>query len=228
MGADTRTRVRARATAGSAAEEPAGNGPDDSRAEILRAAATAFMAHGYAATSIDTVADALGATKGRVYYYYRSKTDLFFDIHRQAMTMNLAVMRPLAKATARPAGERLFDMARAHAMLVMDHLPTQRVLNQGVELHLSGRTTPAQRDVLTDLMAMRTEFEQLYVSVLKEGVASGAFREGEPRLLVKPVLGALNWMTVWYHPRPEETPQALAHIADEMATFVLQAVRARP
>jgi AcrR family transcriptional regulator len=202
-------------------------GIDENRAEILRAAAIAFMAHGYAATSIDTVADELGATKGRVYYYYRSKTDLFFDIHREAMTMNLSVMRPLAQAQ-RPAGERLSAMARAHANLVMDHLPTQRVLNQGVELLMSGRTTPAQREVLTALMDMRHRFEELYVTVLADGVSSGDFRKLEPRLAVKPVLGALNWMTVWYQPRPDETRAARDRIADEMAGFVLNAVRAAP
>jgi AcrR family transcriptional regulator len=206
---------------------PTDDVPEDGRAEILRAAAVAFMANGYAATSIDTVADGLGATKGRVYYYYRSKTDLFFDIHRQAMTMNLAVMRPLAESP-RPASERLFSMAHAHAMLVMEHLPTQRVLNQGVELHLSGRTTPAQREVLTELMEMRNCFEQLYVGVLKDGVAARQFRALEPRLAVMPLLGALNWMTVWYHPRPDETAKARDRIADEMANFVLQAVRAGP
>lgn len=227
MASETRTRARSRAAGRAGPDEVAGNGADESRAEILRAAATAFMAHGYAATSIDTVADVLGATKGRVYYYYRSKTDLFFDIHRQAMAMNLAVMRPLAVA-ARPAAERLFNMARAHAMLVMEHLPTQRVLNQGVELHLTGRTTPSQRDVLTELMAMRTQFQDLYITVLRDGIESGEFRESEPRLLVKPVLGALNWMTVWYHPRPDETRKSRDRIADEMATFVLHAVRAGP
>ncbi|WP_288580039.1 TetR/AcrR family transcriptional regulator [uncultured Methylobacterium sp.] len=223
MAAGTRTRTRA----GSAERNGAPHGADENRAEVLRAAAIAFMAHGYAATSIDTVADALGATKGRVYYYYRSKTDLFFDVHRQAMTMNLSVMRPLA-TSARPPRDRLVAMARAHAMLVMDHLPTQRVLNQGVELHLSGRTTAAQRDVLGELMAMRSQFERLYVDVLSEGVASGDFRALDPRLGAKSVLGALNWMTVWYSPRPEESPETRDRIADELATFVLHAVRAAP
>ncbi|SEP28498.1 transcriptional regulator, TetR family [Methylobacterium sp. ap11] len=221
MAAGTRTRARA----GSAERDGAPHGADENRAEVLRAAAIAFMAHGYAATSIDTVADALGATKGRVYYYYRSKTDLFFDIHRQAMTMNLSVMRPLA-SSARPPRDRLVAMARAHATLVMDHLPTQRVLNQGVELHLSGRTTAPQRDVLDELMAMRSQFERLYVDVLAEGVASGDFRVLDPRLGAKSVLGALNWMTVWYSPRPDESPETRDRIADELATFVLHAVQA--
>ncbi|WP_275629997.1 TetR/AcrR family transcriptional regulator [Pseudomonas sp. 273] len=40
---------------------------------ILDAAAEAFSRIGYEATSIDYVADQIQATKGSVYYYYRSK-----------------------------------------------------------------------------------------------------------------------------------------------------------
>ena len=38
---------------------------DDSRMDILRAAACCFMDRGYTATSIDDVARSLGATKGQ-------------------------------------------------------------------------------------------------------------------------------------------------------------------
>ena len=60
---------------------------------ILDAAAQAFMQKGFAPTSIDDVADVLGATKGQIYYYYRSKIDLFFDVHLSAMEMDMAAIK---------------------------------------------------------------------------------------------------------------------------------------
>src|SRR6476660_8217484 len=95
---------------------------DPNRWEILTAAAKAFMEHGYAATSIDTVAAVLGATKGRIYYCYKSKADLFFDIHREAMLLNLSVIRPIATGPG-TASERLRRMVGAHLDLVVSHLP---------------------------------------------------------------------------------------------------------
>src|SRR3546814_6257739 len=59
--------------------------PDGVRADILNAAATIFNERGYAATSIDDVADRLGASKGRIYHYYRSKTDIFLDLHLESL-----------------------------------------------------------------------------------------------------------------------------------------------
>src|SRR4051812_50087924 len=73
-----------------------GNG-SESRDEILRAAAELFMEFGYAATSIDAVAERLGATKGRIYHHYRSKADLFLDVQMAAMTRLAAEGEPIAR-----------------------------------------------------------------------------------------------------------------------------------
>ena len=57
----------------------------ESVVEILDCAALCFTETGFQGTSIDDVARRLGATKGRIYHYFRSKTDLFFDVHREGM-----------------------------------------------------------------------------------------------------------------------------------------------
>lgn len=87
------------------AEPPSGARPaarGEGRDAILEAAAAAFTERGYTATTIDDIADRLGATKGRVYHYYRSKADIFLDIHRYAMQRMLDEMTPLAAALAPP------------------------------------------------------------------------------------------------------------------------------
>jgi len=192
----------------------------DGRSEILTAAAQAFMANGYTATSIDTVAERLGCTKGRIYYHYKSKADLFFDIHRRAMRMNLERIEPIACGRGSPT-ERLGRMIHAHSMLVMEHLPEQRVSVQGVEMHLAGSTTPEQRRTLRAIIDMRDHYEQLFVDVLSQGMASGEFDAFEPRRVVKPLLGSLNWLTVWYRPRPGETAEAREQLAGENVRFLL-------
>ncbi|MFQ6686908.1 TetR/AcrR family transcriptional regulator, partial [Bordetella pertussis] len=81
----------------SAHQTPADANGGESRDEILRAAAELFMEFGYAATSIDAVAQRLGSTKGRIYHHYRSKADLFFDVQVTAMNRLTAQVEPLAR-----------------------------------------------------------------------------------------------------------------------------------
>lgn len=201
---------------------PAARG--EGRDAILAAAADAFMERGYTATTIDDIADRLGATKGRVYHYYRSKADIFLDIHRYAMQRMLDMVAPIADGAGTPA-ERMAAMARAHALLIMTSFPFQRVSVQGLERHVAGRATERQRAALEGIIRMRDQYEGLFIRVLADGVASATFPALQPRLAVKPVLGALNWLTVWYRPRETDTDASRAAIADEMASFVMRGLR---
>ena len=196
----------------------------EGRDAILEAAAAAFTERGYTATTIDDIADRLGATKGRVYHYYRSKADIFLDIHRYAMQRMLDVVSPIARSQLPPAA-RIAEMVRAHALLLMASFPFQRVSVQGLERHLAGRVTERQRSALDGVIRMRDAYEALFIGVLDEGVATGAFRPLVPRRAVKPILGSLNWLTVWYRPRPQEDAGAQAAIAEEMVEFVVRGLR---
>lgn len=193
--------------------------------ELLDAAAHAFTEMGFAATTIDSVADQIGVTKGSVYYYYRSKTDLFFAVHRRAMQLNLDTVTPLAEDASASPSQRLWNMAHAHTHLMMEHLPYQRVTVQGVELHLAGRTTAGQRVELEDLVRQRDRYESLFRAVIEAGMAAGDFRRGVPALLVKPLLGALNWTTMWYRPRVGETQADREAIARDIADFAVASMQ---
>ncbi|MBH1964130.1 MAG: TetR family transcriptional regulator [Comamonadaceae bacterium] len=198
---------------------------EEGRAEILDAAAEAFMQKGFAATSINTVAGVLGCTKGRIYYQFESKSDLFFAVHREAMLMNINAVSGIANSEGKPL-ERLSRMIRAQAMVIMTRLPFQRASAQGLELHLAGSTTAEQREVLHSLVVMREQYENIFVDVVTEGIQCGDLRSFDPKFAVKPLLGALNWMTVWYRAAPGETEEHQRKIADDMADFLLSGLAA--
>lgn len=211
-------------------DQPAQTGEEpgersEGRAAVLDAAARAFMRNGYAGTSIDDVADELGGTKGRVYHYYRSKADLFFDVHHETMRQNLESASAIVGEAGSPI-DRLERMVRAHAMMMMTHLPYQRVAVLGVEMHLAGSTTRKQRETLRRLIALRDDYERLFVGVVEEGIAAGEIRPLDPGVVVKALLGGLNWITIWYRQRDTDTAEGRARIADEMTDYLINGLRA--
>ena len=192
----------------SVAEKP------DSRAEILRAAAELFMRFGYAATSIDAVAESLGATKGHIYHYYRSKADLYFDIQTAAMSRLIEEIEPIAQAQ-RPAVERLSAMALRHTQILLTELPMQKVAVQGLERHLlSG---PSAMRQLRAIVKLRDEYEEVFAEVIDQGIRDGFVVDLPPKLLTKPFFGAMNWATVWYSQRRLQGPDAVDEIAQVLA-----------
>ncbi|PGH56242.1 TetR family transcriptional regulator [Azospirillum palustre] len=193
--------------------------------DILIAAAECFMEQGYHATSIDDVARRLGATKGRIYHYYRSKTELFFDVHREGMRRNFEAVTPVMKGPE-PAAKRLSAMFRQHALSMMENLALEAVVVQGVEMHRFGATTPEQRRTLAELMTVRNDFESLFKRVAYEGVEDGSIRTSDVSVAVKVALGAINWLSIWYRPRPAETRDDREILADKIVGSIMQGLNA--
>lgn len=194
---------------------------EELRTPILKAAAACFRESGYAATSIDDVARRLGATKGRIYHHYPSKADLFFDVYRMGMDINFDTIRPIHRSDV-PAIEKLATMCRAHILVMMESQDFQRVVWQGVELHINGATTPGQRVVLDGLIRMRSDYDQLFRDVMEEAKTDGALDYRRHSIAVSTLFAAMNGPVFWYKPRPEETHAEREEMADEIVRFCLR------
>lgn len=197
-----------------------GNGSRDDGhvTQILRAAANAFMLKGYSATSIDDVADVLGCTKGRIYHHFRSKVDLFFEVHNEAMSMVMADVTRAAQGIVDPVA-RIDAMSRAHVLVIMREIAFQCVVVQGLEMHLHTQTTLKQRKTLRGILSLRDQYEGLFVSAIEEAIREGKAPHQDVRVVVKALLGALNWTTIWYRPRRGETEVERQETASAIAVF---------
>lgn len=198
----------------------------DPRSEILDAAALAFMTKGYAATSIDDVADILSATKGKIYHHYRKKADLFFDVHKRGMEMDLAAVEGAAAQTHEKSIDKLRAMTLAHITVIMDHLPYQRVAVQGLEMHLAGETTAAQREVLSEILVLRDHYENLFRDTIRKVMEEGHAPQQDLQIVVKAFFGALNWTTIWFRPRVDQTEAEKLNVAETISTFAIRGLGA--
>ncbi len=209
---------------------PAGVSAPNSREEILQAAAELFMVYGYTATSIDAVAERLGATKGRIYHHYGSKADLYFDVQVAAMTRVSEAVEPIAKQPG-SAAQRLAAMALRHAQILLNELPMQKVAVQGLERHLLGGHSssgtiglaPASKR-LRAVVQLRDDYERMFAEVIDDGIREGAFIDLPPRLATKPFFGVLNWATVWYSPRRLQSAEAIDELAHMLADYAMRGI----
>lgn len=192
--------------------------------EILDAAAMAFSERGYAATSIDDVADVLGCTKGRIYHYYRTKGELFIGIHRQGLEWALEAVGPTAERTDLAPAEKLREMVRRHALHMMEHYTYMGPGQGQIEMNLAGEGRN-QDAAKAEILAMRRKFEDYFLKTVKEGIAADVFRDTDAKLVTKAVLGSVNWMHVWYHPGgARDTAAHRERIATVFADYALGGV----
>lgn len=194
---------------------------EEAKRALLRAAADCFMARGYRATSIDDVARRLGATKGCVYHHFASKADLFFAVYRHGMALNHAAIAP-ALALSGSAAARLAAMARAHTLSMIETQPFQRVVWEGVEMHLTGATTPEQRVTLGELQRLRDDYEALFRAEMRAGMLEGDFVIPNLSIAVQAFFHTLNSVVFWYRPRHGETPEARQQLVAALVQFALR------
>jgi len=206
----------------------AGDAPEKeentSSAEILRAAAELFMDLGFAATSIDAIANRLGSTKGRIYHHFRSKAEIYFSIQREGLSILFSEVEPIAKE-ALPPEDRLAKMACKHVEVMLNNLPLQKVAVQSLDLTVISANNMRYTRELREIVRIRDRYEDMFCEVIDEGSRNGIFEDLPARLLSKPFFGSLNWLTIWYRPRTLQKREDLRELAGILSEFAMRGIK---
>ncbi|GAA6192757.1 MULTISPECIES: TetR/AcrR family transcriptional regulator [Roseobacteraceae] len=189
--------------------------------ELLFAAAQCFQSRGFAATSIDTVARHLGATKGRVYHYFPSKMDLFNAVRDRAMDHVFDGTRTGFNSDA-PTIDRLIAMARGHVRAILYQHPYMQVLMDGLQMNRYSTTTQFQREEMERHLARRDEYESQFRAVIAQGAAEGQLHVGPSQsITVQSFFSALNGPVFWFRPRDTDTAESLHAITEDVLRYSL-------
>lgn len=172
------------------------------REKVLTKAAELIARQGFDGTSMRDIAAAVGMLPGSLYYHFPSKEDLLIDIHERVVTgMTDRVLAALDGVS--DPWERVERAAIAHL---------EGLLASGSLVTIVSPNFPKDRDELNQrLKAHRNAYERLFNDLF----AAVEVPEGiDRRLLRLQLLGALNWVPVWYDPKGKTRP------ADIARTFV--------
>ncbi|MFJ1767220.1 TetR family transcriptional regulator [Amycolatopsis sp. NPDC088138] len=179
------------------------------RSRILDAAAEAFMATGFANATIDDIAREVGATKGLVYYHFRSKFDIFLAVYEEAMgrVRGRVELHAHGEGTGR---DRLVAMSVAHVANLMEDLAYHHVVHQAVRGQVATALKARQVEALQALNRLRTDYEQLFRTVVEVGIADGSLRAVDASLATRTLLSNLNAVDTWFR-RVDGQPAAEVH-----------------
>jgi AcrR family transcriptional regulator len=182
------------------------------RVDILKSAAKAFRRLGYHGATVEQIAAALHMKKGNLYYYFKNKEEILFACHQYSLDQ-LALLLDEVERSEIPPEDKLRRLIVAFVHTILDEL-------HGTALFLELEAlSPAH---LKAVIARRDAFERGVRKVLEEGMRSGAFAPGNPKLLAFALFGAVNWIPRWFNPEGTATSQ---NIADLFADFFIAGLR---
>jgi len=179
------------------------------RRSILSVASGLFAKFGYANTRLDTVAEHLGVTKQFIYSEFDSKADLLAEICMNAVTSSLVATQGVLDGR-RSATERMRDLVRRFAAAVCEH-------QTDVAVYAKERNNLTETDALR-LDTARRELDERVRRVIGDGVKSGEFHVGKPRIAALTIQGMISWMYVWYRP---DGPLTVDELAEEISNEVM-------
>jgi len=169
-------------------EMPGHSHADDRRKVIVTAAMKAFDAHGYAATTMDMIAEEAGVSKGSLYNYFQNKDDLFRQVFTDALAGEEEQVERLLSASTSASHklgsliDYIFGRLRRYvgvSGLMMEFWATAARPERGPRL--------SER-----LIRVHRRWKARIESVLAEGIQKGEFRQE-----INPKIGAsLIWSTV--------------------------------
>lgn len=187
--------------------------------EILAAAIRVFSEKGYAAASLQDVADAVGLLKGSLYHYISSKESLLYRIFQESHEEASALMAEV-DGQGLPPEAKLREFVR-RLTLFYEQNRERASLYFGEWRHLTG-------DDRDTVMKQRREFELYVRSIIAEAYERGLTDPGlDVNLATRYILTAVNGVILWYRP---EGPVPGHDIADQIAELACASVlrRKRP
>ncbi len=176
---------------------------------LIEKACILFAEKGYAGTSLTDIAEAVGLTRGAVYYYFKNKEALLETIVDEMTVAPLAEITLWRSTASGTVAERL------HAFVVQR---VRDVLARQTEMRMIEVTEAAlPPDLLQRHSQAKRQILGEYRSIIKEGILTGEFRPVDDRIAAFGMIGLVNWSAHWYSPDRGPTVDEIANQLAEMA-----------
>lgn len=178
------------------------------RQEIIHVAARIFKERGLRGTTLNHVAEAMGADRASLYYYVASKEELFQEIVAEAVKLNLATATAI-RATELSAPEKLRQLIEQLMLSYAEFYPVLYVL---IQENLN-QVPPEQAPWAQEMKRVNREYERVVIDIVREGQNEGTLRDtAPPWLLAYGIIGTVAWTNRWFNPNDSRAT------ADEIGT----------
>ena len=183
------------------------------RERILEEAARLFAVSGYHGAAVSDICDALGVGKGVFYWYFPSKEAVFSELLQESLLQLRRAQEAAIETVDDPIG-RIEQGIRASIDFFRANPSVLEVIRIAARYdEFAGLVHKGQEIVVADTAGH-----------IKEGMAAGTIRHGDPELMAHGILGAIfHFVEIYFE---AETTGDRPQLADEAVAFCLRGLLA--
>lgn len=194
-------------------------GYHERRREIAKAAAGVFNKLGFRGTSLGAIADALGMSRASLYYYISNKRELFDEVVREAVEVNVATAESVRKTDA-STEEKLRTLIIELMKSYGTHYPLLYIYLRENLSQVEGSRTDWSRQV----RKLNQRYEEIFVSIVQEGIDAGTLRStGSAKVIAYGIIGMMGWTNRWFE--PQKSAESAEEIGVVFADMVLNGLK---
>jgi len=186
---------------------------------------------GYASTTMKDIADEIGITAASLYHHFDNKDILLLSVLEIGLDLTIEKIEKVSAGT-NSCADRLAAMVRSHVHNVTNNVTIAAAMVFELRTLMNINISPrhADREFAQDFVERRKAFfrrrqtfEDMFRQTIEAGVAAGEFRSVDADIVTKMMLGAQNWVGLWFRESGRLTGE---QVADTMVDTWLAALRA--
>ncbi|WP_028315987.1 TetR/AcrR family transcriptional regulator [Desulfatibacillum aliphaticivorans] len=178
---------------------------NEKQQQILENAAQLFAQKGFGEVSLEEIAAKLQLSKASLYHYIKSKDDILFQLHMQAMTESADALQKVVDSEA-PLVEKLRKAIRTLVLIATRN----EVL---ASYRMESRFLP--KKMRPQVVEKRDQILECIQQLIREGQEAGLVHCKDWRISAFAAMGAMNWVPMWYTPSGRLSPEEIADVMEE-------------
>ncbi len=180
-----------------------------SREEIIWAAADVLRRKGHESTTMKDIAAEVRLTAASLYHHFRNKDELLLAVLEAGLEYVIGEMEPIVHSS-QSSDHKLRAMIRTQIVALTGNTAVGAAMVYEIHTLMNVKppadsASPDEYDTYREFVARRDAFfvrrdyfEDLFRDVVREGIANGVFQQTDVGIFTKILLGANNWVGVWY------------------------------
>ena len=178
------------------------------RSDVRAAAVALFAEHGYRATGVRDIADALGIGATSIYSHIKSKSELLHEILIDTLDAILAMVQD-AIASSPDVVEQLRRAAESQVRYLVEHPQQALIAIRDFRW--------AEGDALTAISERRRRYRTVFEDLLVEGTNQGRMSVSNAKITAFAIIEMAEGVPRWFRPTGEVSINQLAYLYGEYA-----------
>ena len=174
-----------------------------SKEAILAEAKQLFSSKGYRGTTLRDLTRSFGVSRPSIYHYYNSKMEILSELHSKGFNKVAATLDKIL-TTDLPTREKFRKIIEVHARnSAMDTELSKIFFMDEMEM---------PEKLRREIRKRRRGYTERIMALYEKGIQEGVFKDIDPRLAVYLIIGACNWLVMWYSSKKYVEPETIVRL----------------